>query len=296
MDDKTTPSDASSDADLVDRIAGVLDASQPTPLYHQVAAVVRWEIERGRIAIGSLLPPIRRLAARAGINYHTVRRGYEELEAEGVVVSRRGVGVRVVRAPASRPWSPSGSVAAHEAMRRCWVVAGSLAGAAGLAGAISAGWQVTAAALTWSPDAPPPSGPILLPSTLGPAALAAWPSREGDLHPIDLVAEGAMLAVIRRNVELLGAEGVRLHAGAAAGGLRELRAQLPRVGIPVELAPDGESVEPGGPALALAVVVPEVWERLPWELQRHPRVLPLGWRFAPGPLARVARALGWQER
>jgi hypothetical protein len=159
---------------------------------------------------------------------------------------------------------------------------------------VAARWRVGPAAFGWAPDTPPPSGPILLSSALGPAALAAWPSREGDLHPIDLVAEGGTLAVVRRNVELLGATGVRLHAGTAAGGLRELRAQLPRVGIPVELAPDGESVEPDGPALA--VVVPEVWERLPWELQRHPRVLPLGWQFAPGPLARVARALDWQER
>jgi DNA-binding transcriptional regulator YhcF (GntR family) len=280
--------------DLVDRISGAIDQAQPTPLYHQVAEVIRWEIERGRIAIGSLLPPIRRLARAAGINYHTVRRGYEQLEAEGVVRSRRGVGVRVQRAPTSKPWTPAGLATDRDETPRCWVVDRSLTGAASLATPVGAEWRIGAAAFAWAPDAPPPSGPILLPTALGPTALAAWPDREGDLHPLDLVLEGATLAVVRRNVELLGADGVRIHLGASGGAPRELHAQLPRVGIRVAVADDDEPVDPDGSALAL--VTAEVWEGLSWELQRHPRVMPLGWRFAPGPLARVARALEWKER
>ena len=278
----------------VERIASALDPSEPTPLYHQVAAVVGWEIERGRISIGSLLPPIRQLARTAGINYHTVRRGYEELEAAGVVESRRGVGVRVRRAPTSTHWTPAGAVGLDAGTPRCWVVAGSISGAADLAAPLEERWRVSAGALAWDPAAPPLAGAILLPGSLANEAAEAWPEREGDLHPIDLVLEGATLTVVRRNVELLGASGVVLHGAAPGGALRELQAQLPRVGIALTAADDGAPVDPDGAALAL--VSPEAWEGLPWELRRHPRVMPLGWQFAPGPLARVARARGWELR
>lgn len=94
---------------LIDVLAKSLDLDDPTPIYHQLAAVVRWEVAKGRLAIGAMLPPVRDVAAAVGVNYHTVRRAWGDLEAEGVLDIRRGRGARVIRAaasPALSGWRP----------------------------------------------------------------------------------------------------------------------------------------------------------------------------------------------
>ena len=57
------------------------------------------DIERGRLTPGDRLPPQRRLAARLGIDFTTVARGYVEAQKRGLVHSRVGQGTFVRAAP-----------------------------------------------------------------------------------------------------------------------------------------------------------------------------------------------------
>jgi len=65
-------------------------------LYHQLADLLRAEITSGRIPPGNLLPYEGRLAQEHGISLPTVRRAMQVLRTEGLVVTERGYGTRVV--------------------------------------------------------------------------------------------------------------------------------------------------------------------------------------------------------
>jgi GntR family transcriptional regulator len=76
-----------------------IDASHPTPLYHQLERSIRFAIATGRLAIGDQLPTVRQLAVDLRINANTVAKVYTELERSGVVETRRGVGTFVTARP-----------------------------------------------------------------------------------------------------------------------------------------------------------------------------------------------------
>ncbi len=65
------------------------------PVYRQIAAAIRAEIEAGRLASGDRLPAIRDLAKELGVNRDTVATAYETLAGEGVVESGVGRGTFV---------------------------------------------------------------------------------------------------------------------------------------------------------------------------------------------------------
>lgn len=65
------------------------------PVYQQIADQIRAEVERGALAEGDRLPPIRELARSLGVNRDTVGLAYEALAADGVVAARVGRGTFV---------------------------------------------------------------------------------------------------------------------------------------------------------------------------------------------------------
>lgn len=68
----------------------------PRPaLWTAIADTLRAEIGAGTYAAGDRLPSEGRLAARFGVNRHTLRRALAALAAEGLVHSRRGAGAFV---------------------------------------------------------------------------------------------------------------------------------------------------------------------------------------------------------
>jgi DNA-binding transcriptional regulator YhcF (GntR family) len=73
----------------------VVDVSDPTPPYEQLRRQLTDLVGAGVLEPGSRLPPLRQLAADLGLAVGTVARTYRELEAAGLVVSRRGGGTRV---------------------------------------------------------------------------------------------------------------------------------------------------------------------------------------------------------
>jgi GntR family transcriptional regulator len=62
------------------------------PLQSQISRQIRAKILAGDLAAGEALPSIRALARDARVSVITVQRGYEDLEREGLIHSRRGKG------------------------------------------------------------------------------------------------------------------------------------------------------------------------------------------------------------
>jgi len=62
------------------------------PLQSQIARQVRAKILAGDLAAGEAIPSIRALARESRVSVITVQRGYEDLEREGLIHSRRGKG------------------------------------------------------------------------------------------------------------------------------------------------------------------------------------------------------------
>lgn len=62
------------------------------PLYIQVAEQIKKAVITGILKEGEQLPSVRQLALELLINPNTVVRAYQELEKEGIVVTKRGTG------------------------------------------------------------------------------------------------------------------------------------------------------------------------------------------------------------
>jgi DNA-binding transcriptional regulator YhcF (GntR family) len=70
--------------------AGItIDLRSATPPYEQIRSQISSLVAIGDLAPGSRLPTVRSLAADLGVAVGTVARAYKELEAAGVVESRR---------------------------------------------------------------------------------------------------------------------------------------------------------------------------------------------------------------
>jgi len=82
-----------------------IDPNGGEPLAVQIARQVRLAVAAGRLAPGERLPGSRELAAALGVNFHTVRRAYADLEGEGLLRTVHGLGTFV--AEGARRMSPA---------------------------------------------------------------------------------------------------------------------------------------------------------------------------------------------
>lgn len=73
----------------------VIDAASGLPPYEQIRAQILDQVSAESLKVGDRLPPIRTLAADLGLAAGTVAHAYRELEASGVVTTRRGAGTVV---------------------------------------------------------------------------------------------------------------------------------------------------------------------------------------------------------
>jgi GntR family transcriptional regulator len=64
-------------------------------LYRQIIDGLKREISEGRLAPGTSLPSFRGLAEELLVSVITVKRAYEELEREGIIYRRQGLGTFV---------------------------------------------------------------------------------------------------------------------------------------------------------------------------------------------------------
>lgn len=74
-----------------------IDVTSRTPIYRQLGEQIRLAIARGRLQPNARLPSVRDLSRRLVINPNTVARVYTELERDGLLVTRHGLGVFVAQ-------------------------------------------------------------------------------------------------------------------------------------------------------------------------------------------------------
>ena len=86
-----------------------VDSSSPTPIYAQLDRSIRAAIATGKLEPGAQLPTVRQLAVDLAVNANTVARVYAQLERDGILETRRGVGTFVRESP-----SPQAALAHRE--------------------------------------------------------------------------------------------------------------------------------------------------------------------------------------
>lgn len=74
----------------------IIDPKSNVPVYRQIVEQVCRAIDAGVYRPGESLPSQRALAAEIRVNPNTVQRAFDELLRDGVIESRRGLGVFVV--------------------------------------------------------------------------------------------------------------------------------------------------------------------------------------------------------
>lgn len=95
-----------------------LDSRSGVAPYRQLIDQVRWAMRLGLLEEGDQLPTVKDVVGTLAINPNTVAKAYRELEYEGLVVARRGLGTFVARTTADE------TLAAHEPLReelRSWL-------------------------------------------------------------------------------------------------------------------------------------------------------------------------------
>lgn len=79
-----------------------ISPAKPGPLYEQIVQGIKREISEGRLAPGTALPSFRGLAEELLVSVITVKRAYEDLEREGILYRRQGLGTFVADAAHDR--------------------------------------------------------------------------------------------------------------------------------------------------------------------------------------------------
>jgi GntR family transcriptional regulator len=102
-----------------------LDGSSGLPPYLQLVRQVRQALRLDLLREGDQLPTVKDVVARLAINPNTVLKAYRELERDGLVTARPGVGTFVTRT------LTDASLAAHAPLRKDlqrWLTKARLAG------------------------------------------------------------------------------------------------------------------------------------------------------------------------
>jgi GntR family transcriptional regulator len=76
-----------------------IDPTDPTPVEAQLVRTIRSAIGAGLLEPGDPLPTVRQLAVDLRVGANAVSRAYAELQRQGVVAPRAGVGTVVRAAP-----------------------------------------------------------------------------------------------------------------------------------------------------------------------------------------------------
>ncbi|MDV6329970.1 GntR family transcriptional regulator [Asticcacaulis sp. 201] len=77
---------------------GPISHASEGALYEQIVLAVKREVAAGRLKPGEALPSLRVLAGDLMVSLITVKRAYEELERDGIIYLRQGLGAFVTDA------------------------------------------------------------------------------------------------------------------------------------------------------------------------------------------------------
>src|ERR1700732_3394540 len=80
-----------------------LSGDSGVPAYLQLVQQIKQALRMGILQVGDKLPTVKEVVAEVAINPNTVMKAYRELEHEGLVEGRQGVGTFVSRRPDGPP-------------------------------------------------------------------------------------------------------------------------------------------------------------------------------------------------
>lgn len=78
-----------------------IDPKSAVPIYLQIMDQIRRQVAAGVLAPGDQLPSVRELASQLVINPNTAARVYRDLEHDGLLESRRGMGTYIASGAAA---------------------------------------------------------------------------------------------------------------------------------------------------------------------------------------------------
>ena len=84
-----------------------VDSRSVVPPYLQIVQQVRQALRMGVLDAGDKLPAVREVVAATAVNPNTVLKAYRDLEREGLVEARPGLGTFVLKRP---PGPPPGTI------------------------------------------------------------------------------------------------------------------------------------------------------------------------------------------
>ena len=84
----------------------ILSKSSKEPIYQQIQNQIKNAILNGSLSVGDVLPSIRKLSKDLSVSVITTKKAYRELEQEGYIETRLGMGSFVAdRANKDAEWS-----------------------------------------------------------------------------------------------------------------------------------------------------------------------------------------------
>lgn len=84
------------------RVPIQLSMDDPDPMYRQIESQLRDFILSGQLTAGTKLPSVRGLANELACSLITTRHAYQDLESEGFIRTRQGMGTVVAEIPEER--------------------------------------------------------------------------------------------------------------------------------------------------------------------------------------------------
>ena len=84
-----------------------IDPNSSVPIYQQIGDFIRRAVAAGVYRPGEMIPSLRAMALELTVNPNTVQRAYEELEREGLIQARKGLGMFVTKSGAASARSKS---------------------------------------------------------------------------------------------------------------------------------------------------------------------------------------------
>jgi DNA-binding transcriptional regulator YhcF (GntR family) len=305
-----------------------LDRAGPEPLFSQIEARLKYEIVTGKRASGSRLPSLRDAAAEWGVNLHTVRRAYSELDAKGFV--RTGTsGTRVaplgpdpasglsldarVRQFASEARerfgvSPITIARAFESLERtdegqqrsCAVIECSRTLSRRLAKDLEDRFVLETDALDLLAAPTFPTGTIVGTYFHADKLGDLMAGRTHDLYLVRIRPRVTLMAAFARAAGAGEIRHVVLMDRLPRSGhdlTEELQSYLgPDVTIELRILRDPLAAFPAPTTRTIVVVTPQSWDRLPTDLRNRRDVQELEYEIEPQDIEQLAESLGWQPR
>jgi DNA-binding transcriptional regulator YhcF (GntR family) len=299
------------------------------PLFRQIEAGLTYEIVTGKRANGSRLPSLRDAAAEWGVNLHTVRRAYRELDTKGLVHTGAG-GTRVaplgpdpaaygsglharVRRFATEAReqlgvSPATLARAFESLaqadpeerRSCSVIECSGTLSRELARDLEDRFLLETEALDLLEDPTLPAGMVVGTYFHVDQLNKLMAGRTSDLYLVRIRPRLTLMAGLARAA---GAGEIR-HVvlldrlpGSAHDLAEEFQSYFgPDVTIEPRILPDAQAGFPVPTAGTIVVATPQTWDRMPADLRGRRDVRQLEYEIDPHDVERLSESLEWQPR